>query len=171
MKQAILVTALAGALVCLALLLRDRQQLDAIVQFLGVLQVVGVEMINPDPRNLRPVDRGTKCQVGENRKLLRCVGAVHVHRRIGFGVTEPLRFADNFVDRTAVGQRIPNEKFADRFTAPVDAGAGWRGAGRQVGRSYSLSDSPFIRRISSRIRVSAICGMTSQATRSARSIT
>jgi hypothetical protein len=72
--------------------LGDGDQLDAVAQLLGVPQVGRVEGVDADSRNLAPVDAGPERQVRQDRQLLGRVAAADVHRRIGLGITEALRF-------------------------------------------------------------------------------
>ena len=71
---------------------RGRQQLDRIAQLVGVHQVGRLDRVDPLHRKLPGQDARAEGQLREDRQLLGRVGAVDVHRRVGLGVAEPLRF-------------------------------------------------------------------------------
>ena len=56
----------------------------------------------------------------ENGHLVRRVAAVHVERRIGFGVTEFLRFGENFVEIPAFGGHARQDVIAGAVDDAVD---------------------------------------------------
>ena len=58
---------------------------NPIAEFAGVFQEVEVEAIDAGPRDLGPRHPDSERQMGEYRQFLRGVGAVNVHRGVGFG--------------------------------------------------------------------------------------
>ena len=75
---------------------RDAEQLDPVTEFVG-----GAQIFRRDRGDAFDIDRalrnlGAESEAGEDGKLLRGVVAVDVERRIGLGITEPLRVLQAF---------------------------------------------------------------------------
>src|SRR5262249_38527019 len=74
---------------------RNPQELDAVAEFLGE---VDVEPRNvADPLRIDPVevDRATKPDASQDGELVRRIDAVDVKARIGFGIAELLRLSEH----------------------------------------------------------------------------
>ena len=74
---------------------RDRQQLHGVAEFRGVTQVEHVERVKALADELGRLDAAAEREPREQAEFLGGVGAVDVHRRVGFGVAELLGLADD----------------------------------------------------------------------------
>ena len=71
---------------------RDAEQLDAVAELLGEVDVEPGDV--PDPFRINPVeiDRAAETDTRQDRQLVRGIDTVDVEARIGFGIAELLRF-------------------------------------------------------------------------------
>jgi hypothetical protein len=73
---------------------RFGEEFDRVAELAGVFKVLDIERIDADAGNFAPIDPCTEGEVGEDRQLLGRVTPIHIHRRVGFGITQPLGLGD-----------------------------------------------------------------------------
>ena len=78
---------------------RDAEKLDAIAELIGGLEIGGRDRGDAFDVDRGRVDADAEGQARQDRKLLRGVVALDVERRIGFGVAQPLRLGETFLER------------------------------------------------------------------------
>ena len=98
--------------------LGDRDQLDSIPKLLCVTQVGHVQVIDPRPRNLRPMHARPEGEMSQDRQLLRGVAAVDVHRRVRLGVAKSLRFRQGRVKFGPLLLHLRNNEVAGAVQDP-----------------------------------------------------
>ena len=82
--------------------LRDAEQLDAIAELVGGVEIGERDRVDALDIDRLGIDFGAEGEAGEDRKLLRGVVAFDVEGRIGLGIAEPLRVPQAFAERQAV---------------------------------------------------------------------
>ncbi len=75
--------------------LGDAQQLDAVAQLLGVLDVGRAELGDAFDIGLVELDRNAVGDRAHDRGLVRRVHALDVEGRVGLGITQALRFGEH----------------------------------------------------------------------------
>src|SRR5262249_45668570 len=73
----------------------DAEQLDAVAELFGKVDVESRNMPDSFSVNSGEVDRAAETDARQDRQLVRGVDAVDVETRISFGITELLRFSQN----------------------------------------------------------------------------
>ena len=115
--------------------LGDGQQLDLVPHLLGVANIGDVERVDPGARNVLPMHAGAEGQVRENRQFLGGVGAVDIHRRVGFGVAQPLGLGKHvgvrcplscILRKDEVARAVEDADAATRSGWPTGTGRCWR---------------------------------------------
>ena len=82
--------------------LGDAEQLDAVAEFFGKLNVFGFQMCNAFDMNFSHIDRNAESNSREKHQFMSGVRTFDVEGRIGFGVTQALSFFEHIVE-TASG--------------------------------------------------------------------
>ena len=75
---------------------RDAEQLDAVAELLGKIDVEPRDVADPLGVDPGEVDRAAEPDARQDRQLVRRIDAVDVEARIGFGIAELLRLGQHF---------------------------------------------------------------------------
>ena len=86
-----------------------------------VLEVVGLDVLDPLVADLVDVDRGLERQPGDDRHLRGGVAAVDVLGRVGLGVPEPLRLGQRLLERDPGARHLGEDEVRGAVDDPVDA--------------------------------------------------
>ena len=104
-------------------------QLEAETEIAGVLEVVGLDLLDPLVADLIEVDRRVEREPGEDRHLGGGVATVDVLGRVGLGVPEPLGVGERLIERHAGPSHLGEDEVrraVDDSVDPVDRRAGQR---------------------------------------------
>ncbi len=101
--------------------LRRADQLQLEPELVGVLEVVGLDVLDPLVADLVEMHRSVERQPREDRHLCRGVAAVDVLGRIGLGVSEPLRFGERLLEGHAGARHLGQDEVRGAVDDPVHA--------------------------------------------------
>ena len=96
-------------------------QLQPEAEVAGVLEVVGLDLLDPLVADLVEVHRRVERQPGEDRHLGRGVAAVDVLGGVGLGVAEPLGLGQRVVERHPGARHLGEDEVGGAVDDPVDA--------------------------------------------------
>ena len=77
--------------------LRDAEQLNAVAEFFGKLNVLGFQMCNAFDMNFRHIDRNAEGNGRQKHQFMSGVRTLDVEGRIGFSVSQTLSFFEDIV--------------------------------------------------------------------------
>ena len=106
------------------LALGDAEQLDAVAELLGVADVLARELRDAFDVGGLELHRDAEADRRHDRELVRGVHALDVESRIGFGITQPLRFLQHVVEARALVAHLRQDEIAgavDDAGDPLDA--------------------------------------------------
>lgn len=107
----------------------DAQQFDAVAEFFGVFDVAAVEFADAFEIAGGEVHRRTECQRAHDGDFMVCVVAFDVEGRVGFGITQCLRFFQYVGKRAAFFAHFGEDEVAG---AVNNAGDGFNPVCRQT---------------------------------------
>ena len=105
----------------LSVLHRDAEQLDAIAELVGGLEIGGGDRGDALDIDRVRIDADAEGEARQDRKLLRGVVALDVERRIGLGVAEPLRLLQALGERQLLPLHAREDVVAGAVEDAVDA--------------------------------------------------
>ena len=104
--------------------LGDAQQLDAVAELFGVLDVDRIQFRDAFDVGLVELHRDAECQRGQNRDLVRGIHALDVEGRVGLGVAQALRLFQHGVEAQALVAHLGQDEVGgavDDAGDPLDA--------------------------------------------------
>ena len=96
-------------------------QLELEPEVARVLEVVGLDVLDPLVADLVEVHRGVEREARDDRHLGGCVAAVDVVGRVGLGVAEPLGLGQRLVERHPGPRHLGEDEVRGPVDDPVDA--------------------------------------------------
>ena len=86
--------------------------LNAVAELLGIFHVLFGQLGNAFGVDFVKLERNPKGNRGQNGQLVRSINAFHIKRRIGFGITQGLRFCQYIIKGTAFIAHLGHDEVA-----------------------------------------------------------
>ena len=98
----------------------NTQELDAVPQLFGMLDIGGIEFGDPFDVGLVELHRVAKGNRAHDGQLVRSIDSFDIEGRIGFGVSQALRFLEDFVKRQPLAAHLGENEIGGPVDDPGD---------------------------------------------------